>query len=414
MSLSDRLALRLALVDPDDTTRPGLVQAFSALEGFWLETECSRYDLFAKLVEDTRPNVALISIDASPDEAFALIESLRARTPDLAICALSRSTDAARILRIMRAGAHEFLPHAATSGEILSALREVSKRTVAGRRMQRECRTIAVAGTSGGVGSTTIAVHLSAILAGDPDAAVVLVDLDLSLGAADVYLDAKPAHCTLVDVAESVSRLDADLLKRSLTSLNSNLFLLPRPDTFVDPGAVTQSVLRRVMGLLKVGFSHIVLDLSKAYSPLDITALESANTILLVTQLNLPNLRNVIRLLRSLRESGGLDQKVKIVVNRLEAEEPAIRRKRAEEIIGCEIFWELPNEFRVMAEVCNNGMSLVDRAPRARITRSLVQLARAVAGEPSVEPVNPDHATAAGKQGRRWFQLWSPSGRRSG
>jgi len=66
-------------------------------------------------------------------------------------------------------------------------------------------------------------------------------------------------------------------------------------------------------------------------------------------------LRNVIRLLRSFRELDRLDEKVKIVVNRLGLEEETVRRKKAEEIIGREIFWELPNEYRLMVEVCNNG-----------------------------------------------------------
>jgi pilus assembly protein CpaE len=412
MSFHVRLALRLALVDPNETTRPELVKRFSGLDGFGLETECSRYELFPSLVEDTRPDIALISIDASPDEAVGLIENLRARTPDVAICAISRSTDGERILRIMRAGAHEFLPLSAAAEEIVSALKKLSNKTVPGRRILKECQTIAVAGTSGGVGSTTVAVNLGAILARDASASVVFVDLDLSLGAADVYLDAKPGHCTLVDVAESVSRLDADLLQRSLTALRSNLFLLPRPEQLISPVVVTELVLRRVMGLLKAAFSHIIIDVSKAYTPLDIAALQSATTILLVTQLNLPNLRNVIRVLRSLRELGDLDQKVKIVVNRLNCEEPTIRRKRAEEIIGREVFWELPNEFRLMAEVCNNGVPLAERAPRARITRSLTQLARAVAGETSVDLADLDNASAARTTSRRWLHLWSTNGKR--
>jgi len=73
---------------------------------------------------------------------------------------------------------------------------------------------------------------------------------------------------------------------------------------------------------------------------IDVAALQKADTILLVTQLSLPNLRNAIRILRFLRELNGLDEKVKIVVNRLGLEEPTIRRKRAEEIIGREIFWK--------------------------------------------------------------------------
>ena len=60
-----------------------------------------------------------------------------------------------------------------------------------------------------------------------------------------------------------------------------------------------------------------MLDLSKGYSRLDMVALEMANHILLVTQLDLPCLRNVVRLMMSFDEMDGLADKVKIVVNRV-------------------------------------------------------------------------------------------------
>ena len=46
-------------------------------------------------------------------------------------------------------------------------------------------------------------------------------------------------------------------------------------------------------------------------------ALEMANHILLVTQLDLPCLRNVVRLMMSFGNMEGIDDKVKIVVNRV-------------------------------------------------------------------------------------------------
>ena len=46
-------------------------------------------------------------------------------------------------------------------------------------------------------------------------------------------------------------------------------------------------------------------------------ALEMATHVLLVTQLDLPCLRNVVRLMMSFGEMNGLKDKVKIVVNRV-------------------------------------------------------------------------------------------------
>ncbi len=90
-------------------------------------------------------------------------------------------------------------------------------------------------------------------------------------------------------------------------------------------------------------------------------ALEMANHILLVTQLDLPCLRNVVRLMMSFNEMEGIGEKVKIVVNRAGLDNGHITLKKAEETIGKEIFWQLPNDYRTMIEARNNGVPL-DRA----------------------------------------------------
>jgi len=107
-------------------------------------------------------------------------------------------------------------------------------------------------------------VNLSALLASDPAKSVALVDLDLSLGDADVYLDAKSEQCTLAEIAKNLARLDSELLQRSLTRLKSGLFLLPRPVQLVGPNVVTERVIRGVLDLLEVAFSQVVVDISKA------------------------------------------------------------------------------------------------------------------------------------------------------
>ena len=187
------------------------------------------------------------------------------------------------------------------------------------------------------------------------------MDLDLCLGDADVFLDTIPDY-TLVDVAQNVTRLDFTLLKRSLTKHSSGLYLLPRPVQLEDIALITPDDLQRVIGLLKATFTHLVLDLSKGYTAIDLIALEMANQILLITQLDLPCLRNVVRLMMSFGNMEGLADKVKIVVNRVGLENGQITLKKAEETIGKEIFWQLPNDYRTMIEARNNGVPLIEHA----------------------------------------------------
>ncbi|HVC95432.1 MAG TPA: pilus assembly protein CpaE, partial [Pirellulales bacterium] len=377
-----------------DSSRDGLKTMLLGMDRVWLEAECSRYEFFADVVAQTHPDVGIVALDHDTDKSLDLVARLGETSPECSILVVSASTDGKQILRAMRAGAKEFLNQPLRIQDLLDALDRIGDRRFGrGETKSRGSSVIAVAGATGGVGTTSVAVNLGCALAQDPKNTVALVDLDLCLGDADVFLDTIPDY-TLVDVAQNVTRLDFTLLKRSLTKHSSGLFLLPRPVQMEDMGLITPDDLQRVLGLLKATFTHLVLDLSKSYTALDLVALQAANHILLVTQLDLPCLRNVVRLMMSFGNMKGVADKVKIVVNRVGLDTGNISLKKAQDTIGREIFWQLPNDYRTMVEVRNNGVPLVEQAPKAAITQAIVNLGEALAGTPKAASDDDDGKSA--------------------
>ena len=374
--------LRLAIVDPDDQAREKLKNMLLGMDVVWLDAECSRYEFFADVCEQTSPDIAVVALDKDVEKALKLIDSLRASMPDCSVLAVSSSTDGQVILRAMRAGAKEFLTCPVSVEDLLAAIERIGNQRYGhadGKGATRSSKLIVVAGATGGVGTTSLAVNLGCAIARDDTNTAALIDLDMSLGDADVFLDTIPDY-TLVDVAQNVSRLDFTLLKRSLTKHSSGLYLLPRPVQLQDTSLVTTDDLTRVLGLMKAAFSHLIIDISKAYSPLDMAALNAATDVLLVTQLDLPCLRNVVRLMMSFEEVEGLKDKVRVVVNRSGLDGGEISLKKAQETIGRDIYWQIPNDYRVMISVRNNGVPLIEQAPKASITQSITSLAGDIAG----------------------------------
>jgi pilus assembly protein CpaE len=119
-----------------------------------------------------------------------------------------------------------------------------------------------------------------------------------------------------------------------------------------------------------------VLDISKSFTIVDQTALELANEVLLIVQLDLPCLRNMVRLLMSFQEMEHIRDKVKIVVNRLGLDSGQISLKKARETLGRDVFHQIPNDYRTMIEMRNNGVPLIMQAPKAPITQSILELTR--------------------------------------
>lgn len=391
--------LRIAVVDPKDSARDALKSMLLGLDSVWLEAECSRYEFFGDVVGQTNPDIGFVALDSNPDKALELISSLSRTAPNCAILVTSSSTDGNLILRTMRAGAKEFLTQPVKVEDLSHALQRVSNQRGGGAGASgRGCKIIAVTGATGGVGNTSLAVNLACSLASNENNSVVLLDLDLCLGDADVFLDTIPEY-TLSDVAQNVGRLDLTLLKRSLTKHDTGLYLLPRPVQLEDSRHITVDELNRVLGLLKASFTHIIVDTSKGFSELDLQAIKEADDVLLVTQLDLPCLRNVVRLMMSFKETHQVDEKVKIVVNRAGYDTGQISLRKAQETIGREIYWQVPNDYRVMVEVRNNGVPLVQQSPKAAITQSINQLAAALDGRT-------DSKSADGSKSRSWLGIW--------
>jgi pilus assembly protein CpaE len=396
--------LRIALVDPNDGSRESLKAMLLGMDTVWLEADCSRYEFFPDVIEQTGPDVGVVALDADPDRAIELIQRLSSEAPETAILAASENTDGHQILRTIRAGAREFLTLPLGNDDLASALDRVSQQKFGSTDGgARSCEVIAIAGATGGVGTTSTAVNVGCVLAEDTRNSVALLDLDLALGDADVFLDSIPDY-TLADVVQNVSRLDIQLLKRSLTKHSSGLYLLPRPVELHDTLAITDESLRKVIGLLKASFTHLIIDLSKTYSAVDMAAIENATRVILVTQLDLPCLRNVVRLMMSFEEIEGLHSKVEIVVNRAGLDSGQISLKKAKETLGREVFSLLPNDYRTMVEVRNNGVPLITQAPKAAITIAIRELASKL--EKNAEGEGDSEGGESKPAESKWKKFW--------
>jgi pilus assembly protein CpaE len=389
--------LRIAIVDPSDTTRDSLRDSLLGLENIWLEAECSRYEFFLDVLQQSKPDMAMVALDADTARGLQLIQQITAELPQVPVLAVSSRTEGQFILQTLRSGAKEFLTRPIALEELLAAVQRVRSQSRAALggvqeasnyNNQPSSTVITICGSRGGIGCTSLAVNLSCALALDPDFSVALIDLDLALGDTDVSLDLMPNY-TLADVAMNVDRLDMTFLRRSLSKHTTGVSLLPHPVQLEDMNLIKEEHLHRVVGLLRAAYTHVVMDLSKGFRATDITAMTASDMILLVVQLELSSLRNAVRLLMSLGNMDGLDQKVKIVVNRVGAEHQEITLKKAEETLGRPIYWQIPNDAKNMRASQSLGVPLVQHAPRCKLWQNMEGLADLLTGKEEPEEAQP-------------------------
>ncbi len=250
-------------------------------------------------------------LDGEPEKAITLIQALSSKHPNVEIIATSSRNDSNFILQAFRGGAKEFLAFPIQYDEMLNAFERIRvTREGKGLETQATCRVFAFTGARGGAGTTSLAVNFGAILARNPANNVALVDLDLALGDAEVCLDIVPEF-TLFDVATSIDRIDLQFLRRSLSKHSSGLYLLPHPDDLRQGHSIEGEHVQRVINLMKMSFTHVIIDCSKGYLQTDFAALAMADDIIMVTQLDISSVRNVVRVLMCLSEHEGMRERVR-------------------------------------------------------------------------------------------------------
>jgi pilus assembly protein CpaE len=116
-----------------------------------------------------------------------------------------------------------------------------------------------------------------------------------------------------------------------------------------------------------------------------------------------------VRLLTSFDEIAEIREKVRIIVNRAGLESGQISLKKARETIGREVFAQIPNDYRTMVEVRNNGVPLIQHAPQAPITTAMVQLAERLSGQHLESKSNADSEKKVATS-NNWLNFWPGKG----
>ena len=123
MALKD--AIRIVLVDPIDDTRQALQRMIGGVSEVWLADVCSQYEGTDQRVVDIGPDLVLVVLDSDPLQAIQLVQAILQRSPNVAVLPASRDRDSGVILRVIRAGAREFLPLPTEASDLVDSVKRL-------------------------------------------------------------------------------------------------------------------------------------------------------------------------------------------------------------------------------------------------------------------------------------------------
>jgi len=352
--------------------------------------ECLSEDGDFEVIGDGEEFAELLVCELDPDGGEAALEVLAetvARRGEREVFLTAQAYDAEILMRLMRQGVREFFPQPVSHEEVRMALWRLKTRLESrlGPMSGKHGSIIDVFGAKGGVGTTTAAVNIAAAcLTLRPGASVALVDMNLPFGEAQLFLDITPKY-HWGEVLGNISRLDATYLMSVMSRHPSGLYLLAPPSRLDDLQMATPENISKLLELMRQIFDTVVIDLGMYLDEITLKVMDISDAIVLVCVQNLPCLANVRRFLDNIRQAeAGLDEKLKIVVNR-HLRDSDLVVEDMEKALSLPVFWQVPNDYPTTLAAINQGKTLLETAPKAPVTRSLAELARALA-PPVPEP----------------------------
>jgi pilus assembly protein CpaE len=234
--------------------------------------------------------------------------------------------------------------------------RAAARREAATAGGKQPCVTHVFLGAKGGAGTTTVSVNCAVELARHSKRPTIIVDLKPCLGEVALFLGVRPRF-TVLDAIENLHRLDKDFLKELVSKHKSGLDILAGSEQFDRPNANDAGAVEELLRVLAKMYEQVIIDAGNMINACSVAALYAAETVFLVTNPDVPSIRNAQRLIDRTRQLGAGSERVKILLNRV-SDQHLIAPKQIETALGYGIHHTFSSDYRTVSEALNSGVPL--------------------------------------------------------
>ncbi len=300
--------------------------------------------------------IAIVDFDHKPEEAVETTKYLQSLFPGkVTVIALAQSREPELLLLAMRGGCTEFLHKPLKTEAFNEVLRRLERQwSAASIRAPQMGSILSFFGAKGGVGTTTLAVHLAMYLVQTCGKRTLLIDNHAELGHVSVYLGVDGSRHHFHEVVRNVNRLDSELLSGFVGKHHSGLEILSSPDVcgemkMLDPDSVT-----RTLEFLRTEYDFVILDSPTALDEVSLAVIDISTRVYLVATPEIGAIRDLSRYVDHLTRNDYNIEKMHVVINRFSSRY-AVNVEQIEKAIRLPIAIRLPNSYTELVRSVNLG-----------------------------------------------------------
>ena len=320
------------------------------------------------------PNLIMVESMLSGDELMADLARLANNCDgETKVVVIGHKNDITLYRQLVSSGVSEYLVAPLSMADVMNTVSEIFVNPDKGALG----KIVAFIGAKGGVGSSTICHNVAWSISNNFKSDVMLADLDLAFGTANINLDQDPTM-GIADAVFSPDRVDDILLDRLLAKCAEHLSLLAAPSTLertydFDPNAFTN-----ILDVAQRSTPVVTVDLPHQWNGWTKQVLSTADEVVIVACPELANLRNTKNLLDTIMDLRPNDEAPRLVMNQVGVpKRPEIAIPDFVGPLGIEPSAIIPFDPALFGTASNNGQMISEtdaKHPTAEIFNVLGQI----------------------------------------
>ena len=324
------------------------------------------------------PNVLFVDLSESGDPLNDINGLAEVCEPGTIVIAAGQVNDVRLYRDLVASGIHDYLLKPLNPDVLRETFTHaqisLSAPKVADAGAERPHCSVAVIGTRGGAGASTVATSLAWLMSEKQGRTTALLDLDVHFGTGALSLDLEPGR-GLTDAIENPSRIDGLFIERAMVKASEKLAVLSAEAPINSPLVTDGAAFYQLQEEMRAAFETTVVDLPRSMLVNHPHLISDIGVAVVVTELTLAAARDSIRILSWLKSNAPAAQVV-VIANRVAASaQLEITRKDFESSIERKIDLVIPADQKLAAQAAKLGKPLAEAGKTSKTIAPIAELA---------------------------------------
>ena len=328
------------------------------------------------------PNLIILESRSEPKELLEQLAQLAEHCdPNTKVVVVGHYNDVGLYRDLIRNGISEYVIAPISMADIVSVVATIFVDPDAAPIG----RSIAFVGAKGSSGSSTIAHNVGWAISSLFRSEVVVADMDLAFGTANINFDQDPAQ-GIAEAVFSPERVDEVYLDRLLAQCAENLSLLAAPSTLDRVYDFDADAFAQIVDTAQRTAPVVILDVPHIWSGWSKSTLMHADEVVITATPELANLRNTKNLMDTLKRLRPNDPPPKLILNQTGVpKRPEISVQDFAEPLEIEPMAVIPFDPQLFGNAANNGRMLGEMDSKNPVVATINEIAHVLTGRSEIK-----------------------------